>query len=155
MGSLKFNKKCLRPLKLPLNICHYLSLSSPRKPSSDDRCEQPDWGGDGSPGNRGLLLSHHRHNDVDDGREKQNVNAPDDPLGGALLPHRWPAMVFLPLALTNQGQAVCYPGLTIIIIVNRIVTITIVIVVLSRSYYMIDHHHSQQDRHNHHCTMLL
>ena len=53
-------------------------------------------------------------------------------------------MVFLPLALTNQGQAVCYPGLTIIIKVNKIVTITIVIVVLSRSHH---HCHSQQDRH--------
>ena len=137
--------------RISVTIFHY---HYPRKSSSDDSCEQPDRRGDGSPGNRGSVLIHvtmmlmiimkkkmfmnlatnqvnkalGHHSNVDDHHAEENVDAPDAQPGGALLPNRWPAMVFLPLALTNQGQAVCYPGLTIVIFV------------LSRSHH---HHHSQ------------
>ena len=43
---------------ISVTIFHY---HSPRKPSSYDSCEQPDWGSDGSPGNGGLPLIHYRH----------------------------------------------------------------------------------------------
>ena len=64
--------------RISVTIFHY---HYPRKSSSDDSCEQSDWGSDGSPGNGGLLLIHHRHNDVDDYHEEENVHEPGNQPG--------------------------------------------------------------------------